>query len=367
MFFWLHQELSHLFGPFNVIRYISFRALAAAITALVITWLLYPWLIRRLQRLHIGQTIREDGPQSHLVKAGTPTMGGLLMVIAVCSSVLLWGDLHNIYVVLTLALMVLFGAIGFLDDAMKLVRGKAKGLRAKTKMGLQLTVALGVFGAFFYLIPSTYDTHLYFPFLRADRYFVDLPAWVYLIFATLVVVGTSNALNLTDGLDGLATGPTITAAGVFMVLAYVSGATIAGLSLPSYLLIPSVVGANELAVFCAALAGAAMGFLWYNCHPASVFMGDVGSLSLGAGLGAVAVFTKNEFLSVIVEGIFVLEAVSVILQTTSYKLRHKRVFRMAPIHHHFELKGVPEPKVIVRFWIVSILLALVALATLKLR
>ncbi len=365
MFYVFFEQLKDIFGPFNVLRYVSFRVVASATTALVITWLLYPWLIKRLQRKQIGEVIREDGPQSHLSKAGTPTMGGTLMVMSILSSVLLWGDLTNIYVLLTMGLTLAFAAIGFVDDSMKLTR--RKGLRARTKLCLQLAVTLVTFGVFFYWGTNSFDMRIYFPFLRADRYYMEISWWAYTIFATIVVVGFSNSLNLTDGLDGLAIGPTIIAAGTFLVLAYISGAVINKMPLSDYLLVPKVPEAYELAVVLSSLIGAGLGFLWYNSYPAQVFMGDVGSLALGGTLGAVAVFTKNEFLSVIIGGIFVLEAMSVIMQTTSYKLTGKRVFRMAPIHHHFELKGIPETKLVVRFWIVSILLALVALASLKVR
>ena len=365
MFYVFFEQLKDLFGPFNVLRYTSFRVVASTTTALVITWLLYPWLIQRLQRLQIGEVIREDGPQSHFKKAGTPTMGGTLMVVSILSSVLLWGDLTNIYVLLTMGLTLSFAVIGFVDDSRKLMDGK--GLRAKTKLGLQMVITLTTFLAFFYFAGEGFDTYVYFPFLRADRFYVQIPWWLYAIFATVVVVGFSNAVNLTDGLDGLAIGPTITGAGTFLVLAYISGAVINKLALSDYLLVPNVPEAYELSVVLASLIGAGIGFLWYNSYPAQVFMGDVGSLALGGTLGCAAVFTKNEFLSVVIGGVFVLEALSVIMQTTSYKLTGKRIFRMAPIHHHFEKKGIPETKIVVRFWIVSILLALVALASLKVR
>ena len=365
MFYVFFEQLKDLFGPFNVLRYVSFRVVAATTTALIITWLLYPWLIKRLQRLQIGEVIREDGPQSHHKKAGTPTMGGTLMVVSILSSVLLWGDLTNVYVLMTMGLTLAFAAIGFVDDSAKLTKGK--GIRGKTKLGLQLLITFAAFVLFFQFGADGFDTAIYFPFLRADRYFLVIPWWLYAAFATIVVVGFSNALNLTDGLDGLAIGPTITGAGTFLVLAYISGAVINKLPLSDYLLVPTVAEAYELSVVLASLIGAGIGFLWYNSYPAQVFMGDVGSLALGGTLGCAAVFTKNEFLSVIIGGVFVMEAVSVIMQTTSYKLTGKRIFRMAPIHHHFEKQGMPETKIVVRFWIVSILLALVALASLKVR
>ncbi|MBM4370798.1 MAG: phospho-N-acetylmuramoyl-pentapeptide-transferase [Deltaproteobacteria bacterium] len=365
MFYLWHEQLSRLFGPFNVLRYVSFRVVAATTTALVITWILYPGFIRRLQRLQIGEVIRSDGPASHARKSGTPTMGGTLMVVSILSSVLLWGDLANPYVLLTGAITLVFAAIGFTDDSLKLAR--RKGLRARTKLGAQVLVTFAVFATYLRFEAWGFDTYLYFPFLRADHYFLWIPWWAYAVFATVVVVGFSNAVNLADGLDGLAIGPTITATGTFLILAYISGAVINRMPLSEYLLVPRVEGAYELSVVCASLIGAGIGFLWYNAAPAQVFMGDVGSLSLGATLGTIAVFTKNEFLSVIVGGVFVLEAVSVIMQTTSFKLTGRRVFRMAPIHHHFEQQGVPETRIVIRFWIISILLSLVALASLKVR
>jgi phospho-N-acetylmuramoyl-pentapeptide-transferase len=367
MLFLFYEQLTDLFGPFNVLRYTSFRVVAAACTALVISLLLYPWLIKKLQSQMIGQTIRSDGPQSHLAKAGTPTMGGALIVVAVLVSVLLWGDVTNSLVLVTMLNILTFAVIGFIDDRMKLAEGNSKGLRGKAKFLLEWASMLTIFSGFFYFCGDTYDTNIYFPFFRADLYFVTIPTWAYGIFGSFVIVGTANAVNLTDGLDGLAIVPAMTAAGVFLILAYLSGAVLNSFDLAAYLKIPTVEGANELAVVASALIGAGLGFLWFNSYPASVFMGDVGSLAIGAALGSLAVFTKNELLSVIICGIFMLETVSVIMQTTSFKLTGKRVFRMAPIHHHFELKGIPEPKVIVRFWIVSFLLALIALSSLKLR
>ena len=364
---WLQEILRDYFGPFNVLRYVPFRAILAIITGLVITWFLYPWLIRRLQALQIGQTIREDGPERHRAKSGTPTMGGLLIVIAVLSSLVLWGELRNPYVLLTAGIILGYTVLGFVDDWMKIVR--KKGIRGKTKLLWQFIIAIAALSLFFYvLMPYTeYNTRLYFPFFRIDQYYLELPRWAYIIFGSVVIVGTSNAVNLTDGLDGLAIVPSITSASVYLVFAYLSGATFYGLVLADYLFIPYLPGINELAIIAASLIGAGMGFLWYNSYPASIFMGDVGSLPIGGILGSLAVFTKNELLSVIILGIFVVEALSVIAQTTSYKLRGKRVFRMAPIHHHYELKGWAEPKIIIRFWIISLLLGLVALASIKLR
>ena len=367
MLFQLQESLRELFGPFNVLRYVPFRLIAAAVTSLAITWLLYPWLIRTLQERQVGEKIRDDGPQGHRVKAGTPTMGGALTVVAILVSVILWGDLSNFYVLFTCMIMLGFAALGFVDDRRKLT-GR-RGLRGKVKLAWQFVIAGSVLAVFFFVVrPVTdFNTELYFPFLRIDRFYLDLPVWAYFVLAVIVVVGTSNAVNLSDGLDGLAILPTITAASVYLVFAYMSGATIGGFSLSKYLLIPSIAGVNELAIIASGVIGAGLGFLWYNSYPASIFMGDVGALSLGGVLGCLAVFTKNELLSLVILGIFVLEAVSVIAQTVSFKMTGKRVFRMAPLHHHYELKGLPEPKIIIRFWIISLLLGLVALASLKVR
>ncbi|MBM4319617.1 MAG: phospho-N-acetylmuramoyl-pentapeptide-transferase [Deltaproteobacteria bacterium] len=376
MLFHLLFQLRDL-GPLRVFRYTSFRVLAATATALLVALVLYPWFIRRLRREQIGESIREDGPQTHQVKAGTPTMGGALILFALVGTTLLWADLTNPYTWLVLVITVCFGALGFIDDYMKLKKiGKKRGLSAMSKLLVQLLVAAAVAG---YLVwVEGFDTRLYLPFVPIKFGWL-LPALIYFLFVTLVVVVTSNAVNLTDGLDGLAIVPVIISGGVFLVLAYGAGTvlsyteTVGGVEVlrkfdfAAYLRIPSIRGAGELAIFCGAMVGAGIGFLWYNTYPASVFMGDVGSLALGGALGMLAVLTKNELLLPIVGGIFVLEAISVITQTTSYKLTGKRVFRMAPIHHHFELKGWKEPKIIVRFWIVSMMLAIVALASLKLR
>jgi phospho-N-acetylmuramoyl-pentapeptide-transferase len=370
MFYLLHEWLrEHVSSGLNVLRYVPFRAIAAVVTSLMITWLLYPWFIRVLRYRQIGQTIREDGPQDHFKKAGTPTMGGALMIVAILVSVALWADLRNVYVLMTMAITAGYAVLGFMDDWLKLVRGGGRGVRGKTKLFWQFGLALGTMALFFYVLAPEvgYASRVYFPYLRIDRYYTDIPEWAYLVFASIVIVGASNAVNLTDGLDGLAIFPTISSSGVFMIFAYLSGGTLVKAKLVKYLLLPVIPGAEELTVVLSAVIGAGLGFLWYNAYPASIFMGDVGALALGGLLGCVAVFTKNEFLSVIILGVFVLEAVSVITQTVSYKLTGKRVFRMAPIHHHFELKGYPEPKIITRFWIISILLGLVALASIKVR
>jgi len=353
----------------NVVRYPSTRIIASAFTATLMSLLLGPWFIRQLQRGQIGQSIREDGPESHLVKEGTPTMGGSLILLSLVIPTLLWCDLNNSLVWLVLSVTVGYGAIGFLDDSLKLRFKNSKGLPGKMKLLGQLVIAAGVLAVLFYgeVLPEGIRTRLALPFVNFDRFPVELHELVYMAFALIVVVGSSNAVNLTDGLDGLAIGPVVISAGTFLILSYGAGTVLGGFNIAKYLNIPHIPGASELAVYCAAMVGAGTGFLWYNTYPASVFMGDVGSLSLGGGLGMLAVLTKNEFVWVVLGGIFVLETVSVMVQVISFKLTGKRVFKMAPIHHHFELKGWAEPKVIVRFWIISIMLALFSLATLKLR
>jgi phospho-N-acetylmuramoyl-pentapeptide-transferase len=360
-------------------RYPSLRVLAAAVTALLISWMLGPWFIERLREAQMGQQVRDDGPKSHLKKAGTPTMGGSLILLALVVPTILWCDLRNHFVWLTLAVTVGFGAVGFVDDWLKVSKKNTKGLPGKLKLAWEFAIAGAAMGYLF--LSETYDPairfHVSLPFSDFYRGGIALAPWFYLLFATVVVVGAANAVNLTDGLDGLAIGPVIINAGTFLVFAYLAGVEtllirkIGGspteLNLAEYLRIPHITGVSELAIYCASMAGAGVGFLWYNTYPASVFMGDVGSLSLGGGIGMMAVLTKNEVTLVIVGGLFVIEALSVMIQVGSYKLRKKRVFKMAPIHHHYELKGWAEPKIIVRFWILSVLLALIALGTLKLR
>jgi phospho-N-acetylmuramoyl-pentapeptide-transferase len=358
MLYTLLYALHNQFSLFNVFRYITFRAILAILTALVISFFLGPWVIRKLKELQVKQYIREDGPKNHREKEGTPTMGGALILFSIGVAVLLWADLTNFFIWVALLVLVGFGAIGFIDDYLKLTRRNSKGLSMKQKLLLQVLVALGA-SLLLYIHP-TFRSTLAFPFIKGLM--PDLGA-LYIILVIFVIVGTSNAVNLTDGLDGLATGPVLISAGTFMVLAYLAG----NVKIASYLQIPYVSGSGELTIFCGALVGAAMGFLWYNTYPAQVFMGDTGSVSLGAALGVVAVMTKQEFLLAIVGGLFVVETLSVIFQVASYKLRKKRIFRMAPIHHHFELLGWAEPKVIVRFWIITICLALLAFSTLKLR
>ncbi len=358
MIYHILVPLSSHFGAFNVFRYITFRSIAAFITALLISIVFGPRVIRYLTKIKCGQYIHED-VTAHQCKAGTPTMGGMLIAAALCSATLLWSDLTNGYVWLTLFVFLGFGAVGFYDDYLKVVKKKNKGLSARDKFLIQSAVSF--IGASILLINPEYTTTLSVPFFK--NFQPDLGAF-YLPFAMLVVVGASNAVNLTDGLDGLAIGPTVVAAAMFALFVYVAG----HVQIAKYLQVTSVPGVGEVTVFCAAMAGAGLGFLWFNAYPAQVFMGDVGSLSLGGALGFIAVLVKQELLLMIVGGLFVIETLSVILQVGYFKFSGgKRIFRMAPLHHHFELKGIPESKIIIRFWILSILLALVALGTLKLR
>ncbi len=358
LLFSLHDKLAG-FNAFRVFRYITFRALCAGLTALVLSLALGPVFIRMLSRKQYGQQVRDDGPQSHLKKSGTPTMGGILILFTVTCSTLLWADLSNPYIWLVLGVMIAFGFIGWLDDYKKIKEANSKGLSERGKLFLQTVSAfVAVYLVFF---KFGLDTTLHVPFIRSLSYDIG---WVgYSIFAWFVIVGTSNAVNLTDGLDGLAIGPIITNSMTFAILAYLAG----HVALSQYLFIPYVKEVGELAILCTSIVCAGMGFLWFNTYPAQVFMGDVGALALGAAIGTVALVTKNELLLVIVGGIFVMEAVSVITQRISYKMTKKRVFRMAPIHHHFELSGWAEPQVTVRFWIISVVLAMLGLATLKLR
>jgi len=357
--------LFHLFYPLasnlkilNIFKYLTFRTIYAMITALIVCFVLGPWIIRKLEGMQAKQVIRTDGPESHLEKQGTPTMGGLIILSAIILPTLLWADLTNSYIWITLLILVGYGLIGFTDDYLKVTKKNTKGLSARQKMFWQVLLA-GSVAVFLYISPG-FNEMLYVPFFKNVH--PDLGI-LFIPFVTLVIVGASNAVNLTDGLDGLAIGPVTINAATYMLFAYIAGHA----TLSAYLQIPRVVGAGELAVICGAMVGAGLGFLWFNSYPAEVFMGDVGSLSLGGTLGIIAVLTKQEILLVIVGGIFVIEALSVIFQVGSYKYRGKRIFRMAPIHHHFELKGVAEPKIIVRFWIITIILALVAISTLKMR
>ena len=359
MLYHLLYPLHTTFSVFNVFRYITFRTIYASLTAFFICFLVGPWMIRKLANMQVGQYIRDDGPKSHFDKAGTPTMGGTLIILSITASILLWSDWTNYFVWIVLFVTLGFGLIGFIDDYLMQVKKQSKGLTVRKKLALQAIVAL-ITGYLVYASPN-FSTVVTIPFFKnASPDF----GWGYILFAAFVIVGASNAVNLTDGLDGLAIGPVIIAAATYMIFAYVSG----HVKIAGYLQLNYVSGAGELAIFCGALAGAGLGFLWFNSYPAQIFMGDVGSLSLGAFLGTVAVITKQEILLALVGGLFVIEALSVIFQVGFFKMTSgKRIFRMAPLHHHFELKGWPEPKVIVRFWIIAIALALLAMSTLKLR
>ncbi|BDA59023.1 phospho-N-acetylmuramoyl-pentapeptide-transferase [Shewanella xiamenensis] len=360
MLVYLAEYLTRFHTGFNVFSYVTFRAILGLLTALVFSLWWGPKLIERLQLMQIGQVVRNDGPESHFSKRGTPTMGGLLILAAIFISVLLWGDLGSRYVWVMLFVLGSFGMIGFIDDYRKVVRKDTKGLIARWKYILQSLAALIIAFFLYTTAANPGETQLVVPFFKDVM--PQLGA-VFIVLAYFTIVGSSNAVNLTDGLDGLAIMPTVMVAAAFALIAYLSGHA----QFANYLHIPHLPGSGELVIVCTAIVGAGLGFLWFNTYPAQVFMGDVGSLSLGAALGAIAVLVRQEILLVIMGGVFVMETVSVILQVGSYKLRGQRIFRMAPIHHHYELKGWPEPRVIVRFWIISIFLVLLGLATLKLR
>jgi phospho-N-acetylmuramoyl-pentapeptide-transferase len=377
MLYWLlWEKLFHYFSPFRVFQYSTFRTAFASLTALFISILAGPWLIRKLREFQIGQHIREEGPQSHFKKAGTPTMGGLLIILAVAVSTLLWANLRNYYVWIALFGMAGFGAVGFYDDYTKLRKMRNLGLTARMKILLQVLVSLAIgFTLLGLHAKGAYSTTMNVPFFKQVKpdllisSFLDNP-WTYplafigfFVFIAFILVGASNAVNLTDGLDGLAIGLMIIAAGAMTVLAYVTGHA----RFADYLELVRQPGVSELPIFCGALTGASIGFLWYNAHPAEIFMGDVGSLALGGSLGTIAVLLKQEILLVFIGGVYVIEALSVILQVASYKLRGKRIFKMAPLHHHFEALGWQESKIITRFWIAGLVMALFALSTLKLR
>jgi phospho-N-acetylmuramoyl-pentapeptide-transferase len=361
MFYHLLYPLHAIFPGFNVFRYLTFRIAYAILTGLRISLILGPWLIRQLRRYQIGETIRDDGPKSHQYKAGTPTMGGLLILMALALPTVLWSDLTNQNVWLLLTATFAFGALGFLDDWVKLAGVRRQGLGIREKLLLQTVIALGL-ALFMYFSPAdtAMATQITIPFFKEV---MPNLGWWYIPFAVFVLVGTCNAVNLTDGLDGLAIGPLIIATFAFMVIAYVAG----HVQFANYLLIPYIKGGGEIAIFGGALIGASLGFLWFNAYPAEVFMGNIGSLALGGALGTMAVLVKHEMLLPLVGGIFFIEALSVLLQIGSFQLTGRRIFRMAPLHHHFEEKGWKESKVIVRFWIVAIVLALLSLSTLKLR
>ena len=360
MLLYLFDLLARDITFFNVFHYLTLRAILGVLTALGICFIVGPVMIRRLSFYQIGQTVRNDGPQTHLVKAGTPTMGGALILVAVFVATLLWADLTNRFIWVVLFTTFVFGAIGWVDDYKKLINKDPRGIGAKAKYFWQTVGGLAVALFLYYTARSPAETHLIVPFFK--HVVIDLGPW-FILLTYLVIVGTSNAVNLTDGLDGLAIMPTVMVAGALGIFAYVTG----HLKFADYLGIPHIAGAGEVMVFCAALVGAGLGFLWFNTYPAMVFMGDVGALGLGAALGVIAVVVRQEIVLFIMGGVFVMETVSVVLQVASFKLTGKRIFRMAPLHHHFELKGWPEPRVIVRFWIISFILVLIGLATLKIR
>jgi len=360
MFLTLAEYLQQFDSGFAVFQYITLRAIFGTITALVLSLVIGPYMIRKLASYKIGQHVRDDGPQSHLSKAGTPTMGGALILISIAISTLLWSDLSSNKVWVVLGVTLSFGLIGGIDDYQKLVRGNSKGMSARTKYFWQTVFGLATAYFIYSDAKTPIETTLIIPFMKD----VLIPlGGSFVVLAYLVIVGSSNAVNLTDGLDGLAIMPTVMVAGALGVFAYLTG----HLNFSGYLGIPYVAGVGELTIFCGALVGAGLGFLWFNTYPAQVFMGDIGALALGAALGAVAIYVRQELVLVIMGGIFVMETVSVILQVASFKLTGKRIFRMAPIHHHFELKGWPEPRVIVRFWIITFVLVLIGLASLKVR
>jgi len=360
MLIWLAEILQQYVSGFAVIQYLTMRAVLGVITALGISLLLGPRMIESLNARQLGQSVRDDGPESHLSKAGTPTMGGTLILFGICISTFLWADITNHYVHAVLFATIAFGLIGWVDDYKKIIMKNSSGLAARWKYFWQSAAALIVIVYLYAHISLPAEGQLIVPFFKNVA--VDL-GWTYMLLGYLVIVGSSNAVNLTDGLDGLAILPSVLIGSAMGVIAYLAG----HIEFSAYLHIPYIPGAGELIVFCAALGGAGLGFLWFNTYPAMVFMGDVGALALGAALGVIAVVTRHEIVFFIMSGVFVIETLSVIIQVASYKLTGKRVFRMAPLHHHYELKGWPEPRVIVRFWIITVVLVLVALATLKLR
>jgi phospho-N-acetylmuramoyl-pentapeptide-transferase len=352
--------LTQFYSGFNVFQYLTLRSILGVLTALLISLLVGPAMIRYLSHYNIGQNVRDDGPESHFSKAGTPTMGGALILIAIIVSTLLWSDLSSRFVWVVLFVTAGYGLIGWIDDYKKIVFGNSKGLSAKSKYLWQSVIALTAAYVLFSTAVMPIETQLIVPFFKSAIF--DL-GWMYIVLAYFVIVGSSNAVNLTDGLDGLAILPTVLVGGALGVFAYLTGNT----NFAGYLGIPYVPGVGEMVVFCGAMVGAGLGFLWFNTYPAQVFMGDVGALALGAALGVIAVIVRQELVLFIMGGIFVVETISVVLQVASYKLTGRRIFRMAPLHHHFELKGWPEPRIIVRFWIITVILVLIGLASLKIR
>jgi phospho-N-acetylmuramoyl-pentapeptide-transferase len=361
MLYWIAKQLTPTISFFNVFSYLTLRAILAVISALLISLLIGPWMIAWLARVKVGQVVRGEGPGSHLPKAGTPTMGGSLILVAIFASTLLWADLGNRQVWIVLGVTFAFGLIGFWDDYLKIVRRHSDGLIPRWKYFWQSIAGLFTALVLWFTAVTPAETTLFLPFLKT--FAVPMAAFAFVTLAYLMIVGMSNAVNLTDGLDGLAIMPCAMVGAALGVFAWASGNVV----IAQYLGIPTISGAGEVLIFCAALVGAGLGFLWFNAYPAQVFMGDIGALALGAALGAIAVIVRQEVVALVMGGIFVLEAASVILQVASFKLRGKRIFRMAPIHHHFELKGWAEPKVIVRFWIITFLLVMAGLATLKIR
>ncbi len=360
MLIWLADYLTGYYSGFNVFQYLTLRTILGVLTSLFIALIIGPYLIQRLSEYQIGQSVRDDGPRTHLEKSGTPTMGGLLILVSIAVSTLCWADLGNRFVWVVLLVTLLFGGVGWIDDYRKVVKRNHRGLPARYKYLSQSVIGLAA-AVFLYLTASVAaETRLIVPFVKA----VDVElGWLYIVLAYFVIVGTSNAVNLTDGLDGLAILPTVMIAGALAIFAYATG----NVRFAEYLGIPYVPGVGEVAVFCGAMVGAGLGFLWFNTYPAQVFMGDIGALALGAALGIIAVLVRQELVLFIMGGVFVMETVSVILQVGSYKLTGRRIFHMAPLHHHYELKGWPEPRVIVRFWIITVILVLIGLASLKIR
>lgn len=356
----LTDYLTRFHGGFSVFQFLTLRAILGVLTALAVSLVVGPAMIRHLSTYQIGQTVRNDGPESHFTKSGTPTMGGALILVAIATTTLFWADLSNRFVWVVLIVTLLFGAVGWVDDYKKLVRRDPQGLRARYKYLWQSLIGLGCALFLFLTAQLPAETQLIVPFIKTVA--IDL-GWVFVLLTYFVIVGTSNAVNLTDGLDGLAILPTVMISGALGIFAYVTGHA----NFSAYLGFPHISGVGELVVFCGAIVGAGLGFLWFNTYPAQVFMGDIGALALGAALGVIAVLVRQELVLLIMGGVFVIETVSVILQVASFKLTGRRLFRMAPLHHHFELKGWPEPRVIVRFWVITVILVLIGLATLKIR
>ncbi len=360
MLMWLSEHLARIDGNFAVLQYITVRAIFSILTALCVSLVVGPFLIRRLSRRRIGQVVREDGPESHRSKQGTPTMGGALILVSIAASALLWSDLGNHYVWVALLVALLFGAVGWVDDYRKVREGSAKGLAPRWKYFWQSVIGLAAAAVLYWTAPGAAEVEYIVPFFKDVA--IDAGP-LYIAVSYLVIVGFSNAVNLTDGLDGLAIMPAVMVGGALGVIAYLAGHS----EFSAYLHIPTVSGSGEMLIFAGAMVGAGMGFLWFNTYPAQIFMGDVGALALGAALGVIAIVARHEIVLFIMGGVFVVETASVIVQVASYRLTGRRVFRMAPLHHHFELKGWPEPRVIVRFWIITVMLVLIGLATLKLR